>query len=389
MNLIYLDNSATSWPKPPEVIEAVRAFMEYPGSSPSRGSHRMSVEAGRMAYECREEIAGFFGLKDPLKVVFTLNATESINTVLFGLLDPGDHVVTTSLEHNAVMRPLNYLREIKSVEYTALQASEKGEIDPRDFEKAINKNTKMFIVNHCSNVIGSLAPVEEIGAIAREHGLLFLVDAAQSAGEFEIDMHKMNIDLLAVTGHKLLYGPMGIGALLVGNKVDEKKMRPLKRGGTGSFSVEECQPNFFPDKLESGTMNAVGVAGLLAGLRWVKKTGLKNILNGARIKFLRFTQQLEEIKEVKIYKSFSLQKQSGTFSVTIDGVSLSEAGGILDEKYGIQSRVGLHCSPSCHRTIGTYPDGTIRLAPGYFTGEDEIDYTVKAISEIAGRCKSV
>ncbi|MBN1620006.1 aminotransferase class V-fold PLP-dependent enzyme [candidate division WOR-3 bacterium] len=388
MKFIYLDNSATSWPKPPEVIRAVKAFMEYPGASPSRGSHRMSVEAGRMAYECREEMADFFGLKDPLRVVFTLNATESINTALFGILNPGDHVVTTSLEHNAVMRPLNFLRDKRSVEYTVVRSSEKGEIDPDDFRKAVKKNTKMFAVNHCSNVIGSLAPVKEIGEISRERGVLFLVDSAQSAGEFRIDMRDMKIDLLAVTGHKLLYGPMGIGALLLSDRVKEKEIRPLKRGGTGSFSAEECQPSFFPDRLESGTMNAVGVAGLLAGLRWIKKTGLEEILKEARKKFSRFTESLEGMPGLKIYRSFSPQKQSGTFSVTVEGVSVSDAGYVLDENYGIQVRVGLHCSPSCHRTIGTYPEGTIRFAPGYFTGEDQIDYAVKAIKEIAGKCKN-
>ncbi|MBN1151312.1 aminotransferase class V-fold PLP-dependent enzyme [candidate division WOR-3 bacterium] len=381
MSIIYLDNSATSWPKPREVTKAMKSFMEYPGSNSSRGSHRMSIESGRMVYECREKIALLFGQADPTKVIFTSNATEAVNTVLYGVLGENQHIVTTSLEHNAVMRPLNHLRSLGKLEYSVVRASEKGEIDPNDFKKSISKRTKMFVVNHCSNVIGSLTPVEEIGYIAKENGILFLVDAAQSAGEFQIDLKKMNIDFLALTGHKMLYGPMGTGALVLGDNVDE--IRPLKRGGTGSSSSEETQPDFLPDRLESGTLNAVGIAGLLAGIDWILNIGQEKIYSTIKKKFLKFMELLEDTHTIEIFRSYSIENQSGTFSIRIKNRAVSDVGRILDEKYGIMSRVGLHCSPSCHKTIGTYPHGTVRISPSYFTEEEEIHRTVKALDEIA------
>ncbi len=270
--MIYFDNAATSWPKPPGVAEAMTHYLAEIGANPGRSGHRLAVEAARMVYGVREAVAELFGAPDPLRVVFGANATEALNLALNGLLRPGDHVVTASMEHNSVMRPLRAL-ERGGVQVTVVRCSPDGVLDPADLEAAIRPDTRLIALNHASNVVGTLLPVAEAGRIARQHGTLLLVDAAQTAGAYPINVQADAIDLLAFTGHKSLYGPMGTGGLVIGERVDVTQLAPLKRGGTGSRSEHEEQPEFLPDLCESGTPNAVGLAGLGAGMRWVLGAG--------------------------------------------------------------------------------------------------------------------
>ena len=264
--IIYLDNAATSWPKPPEMLEAMHHFNDEIGANSGRSGHQRSVQSARIVYDTRQRLADLFNLSDPLRVVFTSNVTESINLALYGLLKPGDHVITTSMEHNAVMRPLRHL-ETLGVELDVIPCSPAGELNPDDVRRSIKPNSKLIVVNHASNVVGTIQPIREIGRIARENSLLLLVDAAQTAGAYPIDMEADFIDLLAFTGHKSLYGPMGTGGLLISEHVDISQLNPLIRGGTGSHSEFESQPDFLPDKYESGTLNVIGLAGLHASLR--------------------------------------------------------------------------------------------------------------------------
>ena len=278
--MIYFDNAATSWPKPPGVAEAMVHFMDHVGANPGRSGHRLSLEAGRIVYGAREAMADLFHVADPLRVVFGANVTEALNLALCGYLRPGDHVVTSSMEHNSVMRPLRALAAGEGggpIELTVVPCSPQGFLDPADLEAALRPETAMVVLNHASNVCGSLLPVREAGQAARRHGCLLLVDVAQTAGAYPIDMEAEGIDLLAFTGHKALGGPMGTGGLVIGERVELERFVPLKRGGTGSRSEREEQPDFLPDMCESGTPNTVGLAGLLAGVRWVMDRGVDAI----------------------------------------------------------------------------------------------------------------
>ncbi|MBC7250593.1 MAG: aminotransferase class V-fold PLP-dependent enzyme [Anaerolineae bacterium] len=380
--MIYFDNAATSWPKPPGVVEAMVHFMEEVGANPGRSGHRLSVEAGRIVYDAREAVAELFHAPDPLRIVFGANATEALNLALRGLLRPGDHVVTSSMEHNSVMRPLRALEE-QGVSLTVVPCSPQGFLSPPDLEGALCPETKIIVLNHASNVVGSLLPVREAGHIARRHGCLLLVDAAQTAGAYPIDVQSDYIDLLAFTGHKALGGPMGTGGLVIGERVPVDELEPLKRGGTGSRSEHEAQPDFLPDKCEAGTSNAVGLAGLAAGVRWVLAQGVETI----RAHEVRLTQQLIDgllgIPGVTVYGGLDAARQMGTVSFNVAGLEPSEVGLRLDEEYDIMCRVGLHCAPAAHRTIGTFPTGTVRFGLSYFNTPDEVEIALAAVREIA------
>ena len=380
--MIYLDNSATSWPKPRATAQAMTHFLEHVGANPGRSGHRLSIEAGRVVYRARESIASLFNLPDPLRVVFGLNGTEAINLALRGVLKPGDHVVTSSMEHNSVMRPLRDL-EKTGVEVTVVRCAADGGLAPEDLERSIRKNTALMVLNHGSNVTGSLLPVAAAGGIARQHGILLLVDAAQTAGSCPIDMEEDRIDLLAFTGHKGLLGPTGTGGLVIGERVNVKEIRPLKSGGTGSRSEHETQPDFLPDVFESGTPNAVGLAGLDAGVRFVLEQGVERIREHEVGLARRLLEGLREIHRVVIHGEQRGTKRTATLSFTVDGVPCSEVGLRLDEEHGILCRVGLHCAPAAHRTIGTFPTGTVRLSPGFFNTSEEMDRTVAAVGRIA------
>ncbi|HEY67689.1 MAG TPA: aminotransferase class V-fold PLP-dependent enzyme [Thermoflexia bacterium] len=380
--MIYFDNAATSWPKPPGVVEAMVHFMDDVGANPGRSGHRLSVEAGRIVYDAREAVAELFNAPDPLRVVFGLNVTEALNLALRGLLRPGDHVITSSMEHNSMMRPLRAL-EREGVEVTVVRCSPEGFLDPADVEKALRPNTVMIALNHASNVVGALLPVAEVARIARQHGLLLLVDAAQTAGAYPIDVQADGIDLLGFTGHKSLYGPMGTGGLIIGERVDPARLEPLKRGGTGSRSELEEQPDFLPDMCESGTPNAVGLAGLAAGVRWVLERGVETIRAHEVALTQRLIDGLREIPGVTVYGGLDATRQTATVSFNIAGLEPSEVGLRLDEEYGIMCRVGLHCAPAAHRTIGTFPVGTVRFGLGAFSTVEEIDAALEAVRQFA------
>jgi cysteine desulfurase/selenocysteine lyase len=385
--VIYFDNAATSWPKPPGVVEAMERFMRRVGANPGRAGHRRAVEAGRIVYGAREAVAALFNAPDPLRVAFGANVTEALNLALHGLLRPGDHVVTTSMEHNAMMRPLRALeaepeRGSGGVEVTIVGCSTDGRLDLAALEAAVRPDTVLVALNHASNVIGTLLPVAEVGAICR-HGPLLLVDAAQTGGAYPIDVQADGIDLLGFTGHKSLGGPMGTGGLIVGERVDEKRIRPLVYGGTGSLSEYERQPDFMPDAFESGTPNAVGLAGLEAGVRWV----LERDVNEIRAHEVALTQALIQglgsISGVTVYGTLDAELQTATVSFNLDGMASSEVGMRLDEEFGIMCRVGLHCAPAAHKTLGTFPDGTVRFGLGAFSTMAEVEASLAAVEELA------
>jgi len=382
--MIYLDNAATSWPKPPCVAEEMVQFMERVGASPGRSAHRLSVDSGRLLYETREAVADLFGAADPFSVCFTLNVTEALNAVLYGILRPGMHVVTSGMEHNSMMRPLRAL-EREGVEVSAVSCKKDGRLDAADIGAAIRSNTVLLAINHASNVVGTIQPIAEFGAIARRRGILLLVDAAQSAGAVAIDMGRDGIDLLAFTGHKSLLGPTGTGGIIVGDRVDPQRIKPLKRGGTGSNSEHEEQPDFLPDMLESGTPNMVGLVGLRAALGWIKDRSIDVIREREKKLTQRMIEGLSAIPGVTVYGTRDAALQTGTVSFNISGMMTSTVGLLLDEEYDIMCRVGLHCAPSAHRTVGTFPGGSVRFALGPFTTEDEIDTAVEAVGEVARR----
>lgn len=379
--MIYLDNAATSWPKPKEVGEAMLHFLEAVGASPGRSGHRLSIEAGRILYQTRESIATLFNVKDPLRIVFGSNATEALNLALKGLLRPGDHVITSSMEHNSVMRPMRAL-EKDGVKVTVVACSAEGFLEPVDVEKAIGKDTIMIVLNHASNVVGSLLPISTVGEIARKYKLLLLIDAAQTGGCYPIDMETDKIDLLAFTGHKSLYGPQGTGGLVIGERVDSKRLIPLKTGGTGSRSEYETQPDFLPDLCESGTPNTVGLAGLNAGVRFVLNQGLERIRQHEVNLTRRLIEGLKEIPEVILYGGGEAENQTGNVAFNIKDASPCDVGLRLDEEYGIMCRVGLHCAPAAHKTIGTFPIGTVRFSMGYFNTAEEIKQAITAMADI-------
>ena len=380
--MIYFDNAATSWPKPPGVSEAMVRFMRDVGANPGRAGHRLAVEAARIVYDAREAVALLFNAPDPLRVAFGPNVTEALNLVLRGLLQPGDHVVTSSLEHNSVMRPLRAL-ERQGVEVTVVACSSEGVLDPSCVADAIRANTVLIALNHASNVVGTLLPVPEVGCIAREHNLLLLVDAAQTGGAYPIDVQADGIDLLGFTGHKSLYGPMGTGGLVVGDRVEVACLDPLKRGGTGSHSQHEEQPGFLPDMYESGTLNAVGLAGLHAGVSWVLDRGVSAVRQHDLQLTERLIDGLMQVPGVSLYGALDPTRRTATVSFNIAGMDPSEVGLRMDEEFGIMCRVGLHCSPSAHKTIGTFPVGAVRFGMGAFNTLEEVTAAVNAVRQLA------
>lgn len=379
--MIYLDYAATSWPKPKQVLEAMTDFLERSGGNPGRSGHRLSIQAARVIYEVRETVARLFNAPDPLKVVFTLNATHAINLALRGLLRAGDHVVTSGIEHNAVMRPLRAL-EKEGVGLTIVPCAIDGSVDPSQIESALRHKTRLVVIHHASNVVGTIQPIEEIAAIVRRADSLLLVDAAQTAGVVPIDIQAMGIDLLAFTGHKGLLGPPGTGGLVIDDRAPIAEMEPLMRGGTGSRSEYEIQPEDMPDKFESGTMNGVGIAGLGAGVRWIMERGVEAIREQEMETTRVLMEGLRNMPGVTVYGVEDLSRRIAVVSMTASGRRVSDIGMRLDEEYEILCRVGLHCAPAAHRTIGTFPGGTVRLSFGVSTTMREIDRTLYALKRI-------
>jgi cysteine desulfurase family protein len=381
--MIYLDYAATSWPKPKEVFQAMSDYLEFAGGNPGRSGHRLSISAARVIYDTREAIAELFHVPDPMRIVFTHNVTHALNLALYGFLSLGDHVVTTSMEHNSVMRPLRAL-EKDGVKLTVVGCGGDGCLDLEAMRQAISPRTRLVVMTHASNVIGTLMPVKEVADLAHGVGALLLVDAAQTAGVIPIDLPALGIDLLAFTGHKGLHGPTGTGGLVLGERVNISELKPLVRGGTGSKSEFEEQPDMLPDKYESGTANGVGLAGLGAGVHWVLSQGIEGISeHEAQLKD-ELVSGLMNISGIRVYGPTDHSQMTAVISCRVQGKRVSDIGLALDEDYGILCRVGLHCAPSAHRTIGTFPEGTIRLALGPSTSQDDIRAVVTAFGKIVG-----
>ena len=378
---LYLDNAATSYPKPDSVYDAVNYALREIGVGPGRGGHRRGMAATRLVFEAREAVAALFGIADSSRVVFTHSATEALNIALFGLLLPGDHVVTTTMEHNSLVRPLHLLLE-RGVQVTWVEADRRGFVTAAQVAEALRPGTKLVALSHCSNVTGSVQPIAEIGRAARKAGAFFLVDAAQSAGMIPIDVPSLGIDLLAAPGHKGLLGPQGTGVLYVAEGLE---LTPLIVGGTGGFSSGPEQPATMPERLESGTLDTPGIAGLKAGIEFIREVGVEAIAAKEQRLIASLVEGLRAIPGVTCHGPLPGEPRGGVASFTVADTDPQEIGFRLDHDYDISVRVGLHCAPAAHRTIGTYPGGTVRVSPGYFTTDRDIEDFLAALREIVGK----
>jgi len=386
MEIIYFDNAATSWPKPPETIAAMQNYLQNIGGSPGRSGHRLSIEAARIIFAAREKLAELFNIPDPLRIVLTKNATEALNIAIFGLLKPGDHVITSGMEHNSVMRPLR-LMEARGVRITVIPCDKTGLLDPAQIAGAIEKNTKAIFITHASNVTGTVLPVADIGRIARDHDLVLCVDAAQTAGSYPIDVLDMNIDLLAFTGHKSLLGPSGTGGLYIREGL-EKNITPLCVGGTGSRSEMEAQPDFMPDRYEAGTPNTAGFAGLRAGVEFVLSRGLDEIKSKEENLTKVFIEGIGNLPGITLYGQTSVDQRIPVVSFNIDGMDPAAVAWEIDERFKIMSRSGLQCAPAAHKTIGTYPVGTVRFSFSYFNTGEQVIQSIEALEQISRERKN-
>jgi cysteine desulfurase / selenocysteine lyase len=377
---IYLDNAATTWPKPEPVYRAVDDYQRRLGAPAGRGSYAEAAEAERIVVSCRKKIATLIGATDPSRIIFTLNGTDSLNIALHGLLKPGDHVVTTVCEHNSILRPLRFLSETRDVAVSYVGCDRQGFIDPADIERAITPRTRLLAMLHASNVTGALQPAAEVGQIAARHGLLFLLDAAQSLGYAPLDVQSIGCHLLAAPGHKGLLGPLGTGVLFVAPGIEEQLL-PLRQGGTGTRSDSESPPTTLPDRYEAGNLNVAGLAGLEAGVTHILEA------KGDRERLLALTEQilngLADISDLQIYGPRNSERRLGVVSLNLPGYDPQELSALLDSQFSIQSRAGLHCAPRMHTALGTAPTGTLRLSLGHFTTKDQIHQTLAALREIA------
>lgn len=376
--MIYLDNAATTMHKPKQVIDAVCNALNSLGNS-GRGVNNASLTASRTVYDAREKLAKFFNANSPKQIVFTLNSTESLNVAIKGLLEPGDHVITTVLEHNSVLRPL-YELEQKGVESTYINSNAFGMIDDNDFEKEIKENTKAIVCTHGSNLTGNLLDIEKIGEIAKKHGLLFIVDASQTAGVFPIDVKKMHIDVLCFTGHKGLLGPQGTGGMCVREGLF---IRPLKSGGTGIKTYSKTQPKEMPTLLEAGTLNGHGIAGLAAGIDYINEIGIDKIRDTELKWMWKFYNGVKDIPEIKIYGDFSREQRCPIVTLNIGDYDSGEVSDALLTDYDISTRSGGHCAPRMHEALGTVEQGAVRFSFSHFNTEEEIDTAIRAITELA------
>jgi len=381
-NLIYLDNSATTYPKPEDVYKFMDSFYREHGVNPGRSGFDAALEAEEIVMNTRKLLTEFFNAgKDINRLTFSYNASDSLNMIIQGLAAKGDHVITTMLEHNSVLRPLYHLEMNEVIDVSYTKFDNKGYIDPDDIKKAIRKNTKMVIMNHCSNVIGTIQNVAEVGKICKEAGVLLVVDSTQSAGAIPIDMQAMDIDVLVFTGHKCLMGPTGIGGSYVRENVNVKGTR---FGGTGVRSAQKTHLEEFPYRLECGTLNLLGVAGLNAGVKWILKNGIENLHNNEMKLWDKLRKGIQSIDNVIIYCAESTENHNPVLSFNIKGFDSGDVGTMLDVDYNIACRTGLQCAPKVHECIGTDKiHGTVRLSVGPFNTEEHIDTAINAVKEIA------
>jgi cysteine desulfurase family protein len=377
---VYMDNGATSFPKAPGVAEAMYSYITEVGGSVNRGAYDSAFSAENIVFETREKIAELFNFNKPENVVFTKNITESLNVLIKGLLQKGDHVVVSSMEHNAVMRPLVALRS-RGVDFSRAASDNEGNLDIEDFKRQIKKNTKAVIMTHGSNVSGTVLDLESVGAVCREKGIPFIVDAAQTAGFLNVDMQRIGADAIAFTGHKSLLGPQGTGGFVIRDSL-VKRVSTLIEGGTGSLSELEEQPEYMPDKFESGTPNVVGIFGLHAALCHIEKIGVEKIAARELEMTGRLIKGLLEIPGVRIAGRKNLLQRTAVVSIDFEGRDNAIIAHELSKIYGISTRCGLHCAPAAHKTLGTFPQGTVRFSLGYSTTMEEVDYALKSIKEV-------
>ena len=381
MNTIYLDNGATSFPKPPAVAQAMLQYMTEVGASINRGVYGSAQAAGMTTLMLREGLCRLFHHSDPTHCVLTAGNTMGLNMVLRGWLRPGDHCLVSSVEHNAVMRPLHDLAE-QGVTFDRIPCDRDGHLNPADIPALIRPNTRLLVMAHGSNVSGAVQDAMAVGAICHEHGIPFVLDAAQTAGHWPIDFEAMHLSALSVPGHKGLMGPSGIGALLLSADF-AKKLTPILTGGTGSASDSEAQPDYMPDKFESGTPNLPGIYGFHAAVDFILDTGVEVLQERERQLTKYFLDKLRDVKDIRLAGPWDLENRVGVISVDFAQVDNAEAAYRLEQDYGILTRCGLHCAPSAHKTLGTFPPGTVRFSVGHYTTETEIDTAVQAIAEIA------
>lgn len=380
--MIYLDHPATSWPKPPSVLRAMSEFLRVNGGNPGRSGHRLSITAGRVIYETREALASFFGAPRPENVIFAHNATHALNMVVQTVLRPGDTVLTTSVEHNSVIRPLRAM-EALGVRVVTAPCGADGQVLLSQFEKLAAEGVRLVVLNHASNVIGQITPVADLARVAGAAGAMVLVDAAQTAGVVPVDAREMGADYIAFTGHKALQGPPGTGGLVLCGERAVAEIRPLIRGGTGSRSRSQEQPDMLPDMLESGTPNSAGIAGLGAAIQWIGRRSLRRIQAHHEGLIEHLLTGLDGIPQVEVFGPRPGVGRAPLVSFRVRGKTVSEVGERLDDDYGILCRVGLHCAPAAHQTIGTLPEGAVRFGVGPFTIEDDVEQAIRAVAEIA------
>ena len=385
---IYFDNAATSWPKPPAVYEAVDRYLREVGTPAGRGGYRTAEEAERLVAGCRKQLASLLGLPNPRNVVFAFNGTDALNIAIQGCLTAGDHVVTTAVEHNSVLRPLRFLEEQARVEVTRVACNGQGVVSPGDMRDALRPETKLVVMTHASNVTGAIQPIEQVGEWLAGHSAMLLVDAAQTAGHLCCNVTRLGADMIAMSGHKGLLGPLGTGILAIRDGIEEQ-VRPFRLGGTGTQSEQDQQPDTLPEKFEAGNLNLPGIAGLRAGLEYLLEQDLQTLHQRTMELTGQLLDGLLAINGVTILGPTTTENRTAVVSFTLSGYDPQEVAAMLDSTYRIEARAGLHCAPEIHRRLGTFPSGTVRFSLGAFNTTDEIDTAIQAIFEISSAAMTV
>ncbi len=378
---VYLDNASTSFPKPQIVNDSIYHYLTNIGGNSGRSNHSNALESNRYVYMAREKIASFFNYSKIENVIFTNNITTSLNVLINGILKSGNHVITTSMEHNAVIRPLYYLKENLNIDLDIVSANTNGIINIKNIKDKIKPQTKLIIITHASNVTGSIQPIKEIGELCRKNNIFFILDSAQSAGVLSIDFKQLCLNALTFTGHKSLLGPQGIGGFIIDDKLNEI-CSPYVLGGTGSLSHSLIQPDFLPDKFESGTLNIPGIVGLYEAIKFIENEGLTTIYEHNNKLRKKLIDELSNMPNYNIYGDLSNANGTSCISISHSKIDISELSYTLDFNYGVSNRSGLHCAPLAHQTIGTFPNGTVRLSIGYFNTLKEIEYTIDVLNKI-------
>ncbi|WP_251862179.1 aminotransferase class V-fold PLP-dependent enzyme [Clostridium sp. Marseille-Q2269] len=381
---VYLDNAATTYPKPEKVYSSILNYMKNIGASPGRGGYENALIGDRMVYKCRISLMNLFSFNKIENVVFTSNITASLNILIKSIVKDGWHVITSSMDHNSVLRPLVSLEKASKIQLDILSCSQEGLLDIKDFKNKIKDNTKLVVLSHASNIIGTIQPLEEIGKICKDKGIYFIIDSAQTAGILPLDFQKLNCDAIAFTGHKALLGPQGIGGFIIDDELNNIATNFIE-GGTGSLSESTIQPDFLPDKFESGTMNTPGIAGLLAGIEYINKEGLFTIKEREEYLCKEFINGLLNINSIKVYGPLDSSLRTATISINSSKIDNSELGFLLDNEFGIMVRTGLHCAPLAHKSIGSFPQGTLRFSFGAFNDIKDINYALYALNNILNR----